>query len=188
MGTSVSQGSPGNSNAWRALVAAYQNAQFGTQRLVQMVWRAASTDHTSDIAVQLAQPAVGSCLMIAVAATTAAQAASSAAREIARQRASNLGTEVARRAAVQCFATEDRASGFAQSLFAEASNYLVSRDISALVGKSGRLTSAGDAIELKDRIIEAVRTIVDGAGSPPQQPGPDEWGHYVQTVVRRLRQ
>lgn len=187
MGTSISQGSPPR-NSWRAVSTAYQNESFGPNLLTALVWRASGTDPQNDMATLLAQGTVTECLGIALRSPDAATAASQAAREIARQRASSLGTDIARRAVVECFDTGDRVRGFAESLFAEATNYLVSRDVSPLVGPTGRLRTVGDVTNLKDAIIAAVRVAVRESGDPPPPTTPEAWPRYVKRVVGRLRQ
>lgn len=184
MGTSLSQGSPGTTN-WNAVAATYRSEAVPVDRVVQEVWRAAQSEIETDWQALLGAPIIATCLDIAVRSETPSQALTVASREIARARESSLATEVAKRAIVQSFAGEDRPLRFVQALFAEASNYLVSRDLPAYVGSAGRNRTIEDAIHFKDLVRQRVMDVV-GTDVPPGDPTIQRWPEFVMTTARRL--
>lgn len=185
MGTSISQGSPATPN-WRAVAAGYRSGNIRPERVVRELWRAAQSDAEFDWAELLATPIIFTCLHVAVESEGAAQAASRAAREIVLSRQISLATDVARRAVVQSFNAEDRAQGFAEALFAEASSYLVSRDLPAFVGRGGRCRTVGDSVGFKETMRERVTDVVRGLGPPPRDGAQEAWQRYVALALEEL--
>src|SRR5947207_5805508 len=114
MGTSVSQASPSTTN-WLAVALAYVHDAIPVDRLVQELWRAAQSEPAADWGALLSEPIIAACKDIAVRSENPARAGSLAAREIVRRHASSLAADIAQRAVVQSYATEDRAQGFTQA-------------------------------------------------------------------------
>jgi hypothetical protein len=187
MGTSTSQRSPSTPN-WHAVATAYTSSTIPVPRVVQELWRAATNQPTGDLASDLGTPIVAQCLTIALGAASREEALYSASREVARSGQASLAADIAQRAMAQSFRSgEDRTSTFVQSLFAEAGNYLVSRDLPGYVGVGERLHTISDAIafknEVRQQIIETVRSVPTPAGIVSQ---PSVWTDYVARVVSRL--
>jgi len=120
-----------------------------------------------------------------------ARTPSAAVREITativERKAGGLATEFAKRAAVLGFSRRERATGLVESLFVEASDYLVSRDISTLVGLSPKLRSIGDVLQVKHEVAEIVANTVANSGVPPIAAGSGDWADYVRRVLKELR-
>ena len=123
-----------------------------------------------------------------MSASSREEAAQTARREVALSGQASLAADIAQRAVAQSFrGGEDRASVFVQSLFAEAGNYLVSRDLPGYVGANGRAQTVSESIafksEIREHIAGTVRTIprsVDVANQP------SVWKDYVSSVVNSL--
>jgi hypothetical protein len=183
VGTSSSQGSPRNVN-WGAVGAAYRSPLISVERVVQELWRAARSDSSADWQHLLGEPAVRLCLRATLESDTPQEALRKASHEIARERASSLAAEIAKRAVVKSFAEGDRATAFAQALFNETTRYLVSRDLAGLVGLGGRTQTTSDAIAFKDRILQRVAGTVGEVGG--QGVNLRNWESFLKKVVDRL--
>ena len=186
MGTSVSQPSPKNTLGWDAVAAAYTNESVPIERLVKELWRAAQSEQTANWQDLLAAPIISTCLDIAVQSETPPQASRQVAREIARLKASSLASDIAQRAAIQCFTTADRSQGYTQALFVGVSDYLVSRDVSGFIGANTRLQNAVSLIEFKNAIRNRVTEIVQQVESPSSPARSSEWSEFVATTIARL--
>jgi hypothetical protein len=183
MGTSVSQGSP-RTVPWAAVSAAYKASNVSIERVVAEIWRAARSEEHSNWESFLGAPAVTICLRNSVNSSTAAEALHAASRQISQERVSSLAADIAKRAIVKCFSHPDRVSGFAQELFVETTNYLVSRDLSGSVSQAARNTSVSQAIAFKEEISRHVLSAVREAGRPSIEP--DAWRTFLRRVVSRL--
>lgn len=186
MGTSVSQPSPSTRN-WEAAQSTYKSDMFPADRVLQEIWRAATNQDEGNIAVQLSAPIVNRLREIAVQGGTLIEVASAINREIALSRQNSLGVEIARRAALQCLSSENRSQAFNERLFAEASNYLVSRDLSGFVGSEFRNKTVSDSLRFKQSITEAA---VNSVSSVTVAQGTTEaqWREYTSAVIQRFRE
>ena len=173
---------------WRAVQAGYRDPTVGVPRVVRELWRAAQSEVDANWRTLLSAPVIATCLRIAVTADSPARAASLASHEIAQSRQSSLAAEIARRAVVQSFGSADRANRFAEAVFSEASNYLVSRDLSGFVGRNARNRTVGDAIAFKQQIRRHVADVVRGSDLPRAAAGADQWAQFVGAAVDRLAQ
>jgi hypothetical protein len=182
MGTSSSTPSP-RTLSWRAVEAGYRSPNVPVDRLIQEIWRAAQRD--GGWGELLAARAVQRVASIVTDAPTAQEALARVSREIVSTKASTIATEVAKRAIPQAFRESDRAAAFSRALFAEASNYLVSRDLAGYVGADYRSQTPKDAMTLKDVVRGRVREIVTEAG-PPRATSAASWRAYVTEALRRL--
>ena len=186
MGTSVSHRSPDTPN-WRAVSLAYKYDSVPIKRAVEEIWRAATNQPDANLAVDLGTPIIARCLSIVVNSVTREEAVFNASREIALSRQVSLASDIALRALVQSFASaEDRVSAFTKSLFAEASNYLVSRDLSGYIGREGRARTVKESIELKNQIRDQITQIVISVPHPTDLVKETSWHNYVADVVSHL--
>ena len=193
MGTSASQSSPRSGPFainWAAVATGYVNAAVGIDRLIQEVWRAAQSEESTDWRALLKSPGVTFCLDAAATARTPEQALSGAGREISRARQSSIASDVAKRALVQGFLiTDDARRGFPEALFAEVTNYLVSRDLAGYVGERFRNRRVSEAMEFKDSIRAQVRRevsmLIEEVGLP-QRGDKEGWERFVDATVTRL--
>lgn len=184
MGTSVNQASPRTLN-WNAAQAGYRDASIPIARVASEVWRAALNQESGNIAQLIAQPIVAHLGDLAARAQSAADISKSAAFAIVQSKQSSLATDIARRAAVQCISASDRFATYTEQLFAEATTYLVSRDLPGFVG-NGRAKTVADSLELKAALAKHVVGLAREVDRPASA---DEraWAKYVNTVVQHLR-
>lgn len=187
MGTSVSHRSPTTSN-WNAVAASYTSGQIPVDRVVKEIWRAATNQPAGDLANDLSKPIISQCLKIALIADNPKQAFRDSSRQIALSGEASLAADLAQRAVVKSSRTRiDRTEAFVQSLFSEAADYLVSRDIPGFVGIGDRLKTVRDAIVFKEKVRNRVAEVVSIIPRPRRlQDDPGNWKKYVETVVSAL--
>jgi hypothetical protein len=184
VGTSVNQSSPRSAN-WSAAQTGYR-ANIPIERIVQEVWRAATNQPQGNLAKLLAQPIVARLGQLGVEGTTPTQVASATSREIARSKASSLATDIAQRAAVQCLSSTDRAQAYGERLFAEACNYLVSRDLPGFIGRANRNQTIVEALAFKSSVLEDTARAVHEGGRPDFSTT-ESWRTYVEGIVHHLK-
>lgn len=185
MGTSVSQRSPKTTN-WGVVDVGYSTEQMPIERLATELWRAATNQGPTDLAVGLASSVVSECLYVALQASSREEAAISTGRAVALSGQASLAADIAQRAAVRSVGMEgDRAMNFARALFSEAGNYLVSRDLPGFIGPAGRAKTVSEAIRLKGEIRAQIDSVVAQGPLPPRGEGA-MWREYVNQVVSRL--
>lgn len=186
MGTSINQRSPHTPN-WRAASTAYTSRAISIDRAVQEIWRAATNQPAGDLAEDLSKSIVSDCFRIAVTASSRDEAIRQATMAIAFSGQASLAADIAQRAVVQCFrAPEDRAGAFTRALFAEAGNYLVSRDLPGYVGPEGRAHTVSEAIHFKSEIKSQIAARVAEVPRPAEVAGRG-WQDYVSRVVDLLK-
>lgn len=187
MGTSSSHRSP-TTNNWRAVAATYMTEAIPTEQVIQEVWRAATNQPLGDLKSALAAPIIAQCLGITIEARSPVEAYHNISRMIALTGPSTLATDMAKRAAVESFLRPgDRRLSFAKSLFSEAVNYLVSRDLSGYVGKGNRINNVSDAVRFKKSIRQQVEAAVSSYDVPTGvEKEHDKWKTYVESIVAAL--
>ncbi|MBN1316518.1 MAG: hypothetical protein JXA42_13665 [Anaerolineales bacterium] len=187
MGTSMNQGSPRTPN-WRAASIAYISDSIPLERAVQEIWRAAENQPEGNLPEELANPIVAKCLEIAKSAQTHNEASHDSRRAIAISGQASLAADIAQRAVVQSFQSkENREKAFAQALFSEAIDYLVSRDLPGYVGVGGRVKTVSQAIEFKNAIRSQVIRVINEIPQPSGlKSDPSIWRKYVFQVVSHL--
>jgi hypothetical protein len=185
MGTSVNQASPDTLN-WRAVQASYTDDDVEVDRVVQELWRAATNQPDADFAIMLSNPIVARLRAIALKGGTPLVVASEGNRAIAESKQASLVTDIALRAAVQAASTPHPAQSFSERVFAEACNYLVSRDLPGYVGKVERSRTIPDLVQFKQSIIDVTTTAVRKAGVPSRSTA-QAWQKHVQHVIAALQ-
>lgn len=185
MGTSVNHRSPRTTN-WRAVDISYTNPDISIQRTVQEIWRASVNDDFG-LANHLGDPLVAQCIDILQSARSSTEASQKIGRAIALSGNASLAGDIARRAAIVAFGETDKTQSFIRSVFSEASNYLVSRDIPGFVGLSEKLRTVNDATVFKGAVIDEVVSKVSSVPLPSQKlSDPKIWSTFVSNVVRNL--
>jgi hypothetical protein len=187
VGTSTSQRSP-RTTPWQAVALTYRDDAFPVEQVAQQLWRAAQSDPDADWGQLLASPIVPACLDIALASNSSSAALRQATFEIVRSRQASIAADIAKRAVVRSFAEPgDRAAAFAAALFGEASNYLVSRDLSGFIGADARNRTVGEAAAFRDAVRSRVEAVVRSTPLPADASRTNRWGAFVDAVVGRLR-
>jgi len=184
MGTSTSHPSP-RTTSWRAVSAAYRSQTQNAERIARLIWRASHLAGGLGLEKQLAKPIIARCLELSLTSESPEVGARAVSKEIAVTGQTGIGAELARRALGQSYHFDDRKKGFAKSLIAEATNFLISRDLPMMLGKSDRLRSVSDITFLKAEILTHVRSIVEQVSPIPI--APNNWQEFIAKVCRRLR-
>jgi hypothetical protein len=188
MGTSISQRSP-STPGWRAVATAYNSDVIPVERVAREIWRAATTQPTGNLALDLGAPLIAQCFSITINAASREDAINTVSREIALSGQASLAADIAQRAVTRSFRDgEDRALSFVQALFGEASNYLVSRDLPGYVGMGDRVRTVSEAMAFKSQVQEQIVDIVRSV--PPSAQIVERplamWENYVNSVVNQL--
>lgn len=186
MGTSVSQRSPQTLN-WRLVEAGYTREEIPIDRLTQEIWRAAQNQPEGNLFRDLADPIIAQCTGIIGQAESRMDAIQQIRRAVLQTGKTSLAVEIAQRAAILAFqSTGNRTNSFVETLFSEAGNYLVSRDIPGFVGL-GRLSNISDALALKNNIksniIQKISEVPKPAGSISDT---SVWRDYVNRIVTHI--
>jgi len=188
LGTSISQKSP-RTLSWQAVGTAYDSDQVPVNRICQEVWRAATNQEAGDLSRDLASPFIGSCVQIAEKSQSIPEAMRAVRIEAVSQKHASIATSLAQRAVAAAVAVQnvsDRKSTFISSLIYEASNYLVSRDISGHVGRSQRTSSVSATTSLKDSVCRRASEVASAAFSKVSKGA--EWSKAMGQVVASLRE
>lgn len=187
MGTSVNQQSP-STRPWRVVQAAYASPEIPVERVVEEIWRAADSQSSENLPKDLSADIVAECLRISMSASSMAEAVQRAAQTVAFSEESTLAADIAQRAVAKSFSgAGSRASAFTRALFAEAGDYLVSRDLPGFVGASEKVKNVEEAISFKENIRERIDEVVHFVELPDNIDAPARWSEYVEQVVSRLQ-
>lgn len=185
MGTSVNQRSPDTLN-WRAAQAAYEDPNVPAERVLQELWRAAGNQPEGDLAAMLAEPIVARLRDIAVEGRSALEVATAASRAVVQSKQASLAADIARRAAVQSVGAADPARAYSERVFAEASNYLLSRDLPGYVGTVGRNPTVADSYQFKQSVLNAAAEAVRQVGVPSASTA-EAWRTHAAAVINRFK-
>jgi len=184
MGTSVNQSSP-RTLSWKVAQAGYRDPKVSIDRVTSEVWRAALNQESGDIERLLSQPVVARIGALASGSVSRVDLAKRSAAEIAKGKHSSLATDIARRAAVQVAGAGNWAEVFAPRLFAEATTYLVSRDLPGFVGL-GRVRTVAESMSFRQSVANRAAQIVASVPRPGKMTE-RTWPEYVRNVVLHLR-
>jgi hypothetical protein len=187
MGTSTSQRSPRTSN-WKVVEALYTQPGVTVQRTAQEIWRAATNEPDGGMISSLSSPVIAQCLEIVQSSRSTTDAAQKVRRLLALSGQTSLAGEIAQRAAV--IAREARGNttdAFVRSLFSEASNYLISRDLPGFVGLADHIRNVQRTAEFKSLIMGQISSAVDTVPKPSGKlSSPRVWRNFVSSVIDRL--
>ena len=120
---------------------------------------------------------------------SAEQAIEQTAQDVSQSHDTSLAVAVAKRAIVQSHGDPEPGRGFVAALFAETTNYLVSRDLPGFVQKEARNQTVTQAVQFKRSIREEVRQRVLGLLAevpPPEKHERKQWSDFVSLLVERL--
>lgn len=188
MGTSVSQRSPDTLN-WTIVSSVYDSDSMPVERVAHEVWRAACNQPEGNLADDLKTPFVRTCFQVARNAPTVQEAISSVRRAAVAMQEASLATSIAQRAVTAAVLNnKDRSRDFVTTLFYEASNYLVSRDLPGHLGRSERTKNVAQLTKFKEQICSvassATRTIEI---SKDVSSTARSWNNLVNGIVGRLQ-
>jgi len=186
VGTSVSQRSPSTLN-WHLVEIGYTREEIPIERLTQEIWRAAQNQPEGNLFRDLADPIIAQCVSIVEQASSRAEAIQQIRLAVIQAGNSSLAVDIAQRAVTLAFQSAgDRTNLFVASLFSEAGNYLVSRDIPGFVGL-GRLSNISDALELKNNINNNILQKITEVPTPVGKiSDTGVWRDYVNRIVTHI--
>jgi hypothetical protein len=187
MGTSTNQGSP-EAGGWLLQRALVGRIDVSAEQQTRELWQAVLGDRGERLAAELGAPIMAAAALVASNAQTPLDAIGRFNAAVKEQRAVGLSVEMGKRALLRAVATAGGARSFSAELFAEVASYYVSRDLPSYIGANKRISTASDAVRLK----EGIRAITRGAARAVDEargPGltPARWRAHVDQVVRRLR-
>jgi len=158
------------------------------EQVVEEMWRAADSQPDESLPSDLSAAIVAECLRIAMTAPSKAEAVQQATEAVAFSDGASLAADLAQMAVAKNFsAPGSRPVAFTKAIFAEAGDYLVSRDLPGLVGASERIANVDEAIHFKDSIRERIAKVVEDVELPEDIEVPAKWSEYVERVVGRLQ-
>jgi hypothetical protein len=184
MGTSVNQRSPSN-DTWNLVQEVYRDPNIGTDEALREIWRAASNTREVNLAALLANPAIGSLAALAVSAVSPSQAYQATTQYISDNKLASLASDIAKRAILQSAGTDNPTGLYFERLFAEATNYLVSRDLPGHITPGGKFENVAAARRFTHAITDAAADAVRRTPTPPTMDG-DNWRSFVRAVVSTL--
>jgi hypothetical protein len=187
VGTSVSQSSP-STPIWQAAQTTYYSPEIPIERTVKELWRAADSEADENLARDLQAPIVAECLRITLASSTRTEAVRNVARMVASSDESSLAAEIARRAAARSFSGAGSSAGaFAKAVFADAGDYLASRDLPGFVGINEKLLKVSDLMSLKKDIRDHIAEMVEDVELPEEANIVEGWSEYAGRVINTLK-
>jgi hypothetical protein len=185
VGTSVNQRSP-DTPPWILAQDAYTDASMPVNQALREVWRAASNETETNLMSFLVQPELTAFADLAARISTPSEAFQETSRFISDQKVASLVADIARRAVIQSAGVENPRQQFLQRLFAEATNYLVSRDLPGHIRPGGKIETVSDARRFTQAMMD---TTADAVRRTPEPPviARDTWPTYVRSVVQTIR-
>lgn len=186
MGTSVNQPSPATQH-WKVVQEMYDDPSVPPERLLREIWRAATNQPEGNLAAQLADPSILAIGNFATSATSPAEASYLAGTYIAENEVSSLATDIAKRAVMQSVGKPNPTVSFVERLFAEATNYLVSRDLPGHITPGSRLQNVSEARTFRRTMTESTASAVSPLVSA-QVPSSTDWPLFVEGLVNSIQQ
>jgi hypothetical protein len=185
MGTSISQRSPDTPN-WKLAQDVYTDPDMPIDAALREIWRAASNENETNLMSHLARPEIAFFADLVTRATSPAEAFDQASVHISDRKVASVASDIAKRAVIQSAGTDNPRDFFFQRLFAEATNYLVSRDLPGYVKIDGKFGSISDARRFTQEMMNTAMDAVRRTPSPASLQGED-WDLYVRSVVSTIR-
>jgi len=184
MGTSVNQRSPRTDN-WELVQGAYGDPRSTPAEILSTVWRAASNPREQNLAALLAEHSIATLCDQVASADPPGVAAAKLRDHLAESKTATLATDIAVRATIQSLGSDDLRAVYVRRLFAEATAYLVERDLPAFLGSSERFGTVGAVQSL----VSDLTGIASEAAAGVDLPSSDavSWRGFVGAVLTRIR-
>jgi hypothetical protein len=149
------------------------------------LWRAAVADRGDRLIDALASPVLAQAAQIAGSCKSPIEALAAYEKVVKQAGEANLTLEIGRRALVRAVVQKGGPGAFAAELFADVAGYYVARDLSSIVGQSGRVETTARGIAVK----EEIRAIARAAAQAELPMAADAvlWRQHVSEVVRNLQ-
>ena len=185
MGTSVNQRSP-NTPPWILAQDVYTDPNMPIEAALREIWRAASNETETNLMSFLVKPEVHEFAELAISVSSHAEAFHETSRLISDKKVASLVADIARRAVIQSAGVENPREQFFQRLFAEATNYLVSRDLPGYIRPGGKIQNVTDARRFTQAMMDNAAAAVRRTPQPDTIAS-DTWPGYVRSVVQTIR-
>ncbi len=183
MGTSISHGSPRNSN-WKPVLATYTDNKIPPERVISEVWRAFENDRIP-ISSYLKTDLIFSCFNAVKSSNTFIDALRKYNDSVLTSKHNTIIAEFAKRVIPLAFQSKNPLETWKTNLFSELTNYIISRDASGFVGEKFRNKSINDLIEFKDRINHQVTDIV--GKQKISIANQEDWNSFIDTTIFKLK-
>lgn len=183
MGTSVSQGSPRNTN-WNRVMTCYKNENIPEDRVLKEVWRA-SDNQEIRLSNELKSEAIFSCYQAVQTSQNFQEALSKVNSSILEKGGNSISAEFAKRVIPLAFNSNQPSEAWKGLLVSEVTKYVVSRDASGFVGEKYRNKSVGDLIEFKKSLGEMARNTAASVNVPVKNF--NDWKRFVDLTVTKLK-
>lgn len=158
MGTSISQHSPTTTN-WAPVRAVYENKSIPEKRIISEIWRA-SENEKSPMSDNLKNQAIYDCYNAVNSSGSFQEALQKFNAVITENKSNSLVAEFAKRAIPVAYQSPNAIRNWTGQLFAEVTNYVVSRDTSGFVGAKYRNKSVQELINFKRTISKTVSALI----------------------------
>lgn len=183
MGTSVSQGSPRNSN-WKPILACYSNDNFSNERIINEVWRASENEGTP-ISSMMKSEIIYECLNIVNNSENYREALQKFNNAVLSSKQNTIVAEFAKRIIPKSFQSDKPIEQWKNNFFVELTNYVISRDASGFVGKNKRNESVNDLIKFKSSISKKVNNIV--GAEKIKIKNKKDWNTFIDSSIEKLK-
>lgn len=183
MGTSVSQGSPRNTN-WKRVMTCYKNSNIPESRVLNEVWRASDNQDTP-LSAELKSEAVFSCYKAVQSSQSFQEAISKVNVSLLEKGGNSIATEFAKRVIPLAFNSDRPTESWKGLLLSEVTKYVVSRDASGFIGEKYRNKSVGDLVEFKRNLGERARNTAATVEIAVQSFS--DWKKFVDSTITKLK-
>ncbi len=183
MGTSVSQRSP-KTLPWKAVWAGYIDETVPNDRMVIDIWRAVTSNQEYNVTKVLQSSLVHKIYLIVENSKNTNEALHNATSEIIKSKKNSIISEIAKRALVKSFLTENQGKTFKKMIFSETADYFVSRDLSGYINDRYRLKNINHAINFKNEVKErTIKKMPDNIEIAKYK----DWADYIKNTISVLR-
>jgi hypothetical protein len=183
MGTSTSQHSPTTTN-WAPVRAVYENKSIPEERTINEIWRAGENEK-SPMSDNLKHQAIYDCYNAVNSSGSFQEALQKFSNVIAENKSNSIVAELAKRAIPGAFQSPNAIQNWTGQLFAEVTNYIVSRDTSGFVGSQYRNKSVQELINFKNAISNKVSDIIKAEKSSIKTL--KDWNTFIDKSIMKLK-
>jgi hypothetical protein len=184
MGTSVNHPSPKTPN-WDLAKAMLGHENVPLERQNEELWKAALADPVASLPSELGSALLAQACELAGKSTSPSDAIKSFDEVVLSKHTASLTLDMGRRALARTVANNAGSTGFAMELFSEAVSYYAARDLPSYIGAQGRISSPGDAINLKEKLRAITQDTVKKVGQVKTDIS--GWKTYVDNVLNALQ-
>ena len=185
MGTSISQHSP-RTPKWKPVHVCYENDKIPEDIILNEIWKAADNP-TEPVrwANEMKSDIVYKCYEIITASSNSQNALKKIHETILSTKSNSIVTEFAKRAIPAAYLKANPSAFWANNLFSEITNYVISRDISGFVGENYRNKSVKELFGFKKRLISNLNQILKSVKFEIKTK--KDWNTYIDNAIAKLK-